>query len=236
MLFFNPMFLLFISPALLLAAWASWRVKSTYHAARQVDARLSGAAAARYILDQAGLHHVGIEMTQGFLSDHYDPREKMLRLSPEVYHEHSAASVGIAAHEAGHALQDAEAYSPLVIRNFAVPIANFGSSVALILAAIGAFLLMGYQSGLGTPLLILGIIGFGGTVFFQLVNLPVEFNASSRAKQILSEYQIVDGEGEVAVRKVLSAAAWTYVAATLQAVLTLTYYVLILLASSRRSD
>jgi uncharacterized protein len=236
MFFFDPMYLLFISPALLLAAWASWRVNVNYKKGQQVPTRLSGAAAARYILDQAGLHDVEIEITEGFLSDHYDPSAKVLRLSPEVFHEHTAASVGIAAHESGHALQDAERYAPLVIRNAAVPLANFGSTFALILAAIGAMLLMGYRSGLGAGILLIGIIGFGATVFFQLINLPVEFDASARAKRILDEHQIVDSEGAYAVKKVLSAAALTYVAATLQSLLTLTYYILLLVLGTQRRD
>jgi hypothetical protein len=233
---FDVWYLLFISPALLLAAWASWRVNVNFKKGQQVPTPLSGAAAARYILDNAGLHDVGIEMTEGFLSDHYDPTDKVLRLSPEVYHEHTAASVGIAAHEAGHALQDAERYAPLAIRNAAVPLANFGSSFALILAAVGAMLLMYYRSGFGAGILLLGIIGFAATVFFQLINLPVEFDASARAKRILEEHQIVDAEGAYAVRKVLSAAAMTYVAATLQSVLTIAYYILILVLGTRSRD
>jgi len=223
--FIDPLYLIIVAPAFLLAMWAQYRVKATYHEALQVDARLSGAAAARYILDSAGLQHVGIEMTQGMLSDHYDPRDKVLRLSPQVYNQNSAASVGIAAHEAGHALQDATNYAPLVIRNAAVPIASFGSSIAIFLLIIGA--LLAYAGSVfGQGLLLLGIVGFGGTVVFQLVNLPVEFNASTRAKQVLEQYQIVDEHGAVAVRKVLNAAAWTYVAGTLQTILTLLYFVL----------
>lgn len=235
MMIFDPMYFVFIAPALLLAAWASWRVNSNYRKGQQVPTPLSGAAAARYILDDAGLHDVQIEMTEGFLSDHYDPGHKVLRLSPEVYQAHTAASVGIAAHEAGHALQDAKGYAPLVIRNAAVPLANFGSSVAVIIAAIGAMLLFA-RSVLGPPVLIVGIIGFGATVFFQLINLPVDFDASARAKRILSEHQIVDAEGAYAVRKVLNAAAMTYVAATLQSLLTLAYYIMLLVLGTQRRD
>ena len=224
MFFFDPMYFVFAAPALLLALWAQWRVKSTYHEAQKVDARLSGAAAARHILDQAGLLDVGVEETQGFLSDHYDPRSRVLRLSPEVYRNRSAASVGIAAHEAGHALQHAHNYAPLVIRNAAVPVANFGSTIAIILFMIGLFLVYAEHS-IGMPLAIVGLVGFGGVLGFQLVNLPVEFDASSRAKRILDEYGIVDQSGSVAVRKVLNAAAWTYVAATLQTAMILLYYI-----------
>src|SRR6185369_4867897 len=121
---FDPVYFVFLAPAMLLMMWAQWRVKSAYASAMQIPSHLSGAAAARYILDQGGLHDVAIEETHGHLSDHYDPRDKVLRLSSEVYHTPSMAAVGIAAHEAGHALQDAHGYLPLVIRNAAVPAAT----------------------------------------------------------------------------------------------------------------
>src|SRR5687768_9793224 len=120
-MFFDPMYFIFIGPAILLMMWAQMRVRSTYHSASRVDARLSGAAAARHILDEAGLHDVGIEEVNGMLTDHYDPRHRVLRLSTDVYRGRSAASVGIAAHEAGHALQHAHNYMPLMVRNAAVP-------------------------------------------------------------------------------------------------------------------
>jgi Zn-dependent membrane protease YugP len=130
MFYFDPMYLLAIAPALLLGLWAQFRVKSTYHAAQQVPAPLTGAAAARHVLDSAGLQDVAVEETHGFLSDHYDPRAKVIRLSPEVYRTRSMAAVGIAAHEAGHALQDAQRYAPLVIRNLAVPVAGLAATSA----------------------------------------------------------------------------------------------------------
>jgi hypothetical protein len=210
-------YLLFLAPALILMLWAQMRVKSTYARAMKVDARLTGAAAARHLLDQAGCQNVGIEETQGMLSDHYDPRHKVLRLSHDVYHSRSAAAVGIAAHEAGHALQDAKGYMPLIIRNAAVPAATFGSNAAFLMIFAGFFL--------GQILIWAGIIAFACVVFFQVVNLPVEFDASNRAKKLLTDYQIVDGDGAAAVNSVLNAAAWTYVAATLQATLTLLYYI-----------
>lgn len=220
------MYLLFMLPAILLMMWAQAKVSSNFHYARGVDARLSGAAAARYILNQSGLQDVEIEETHGFLSDHYDPSARVIRLSPEVFHEHSAASVGIAAHEAGHALQHATNYAPLVIRNAAVPAAQFGPTAFVVLLILGMIM--------GNPLLVwIGIACYSGLVFFQLVNLIPEYDASARAKRILDEYQIVDEEGAVAVRKVLNAAAWTYVAGALQSVLTLAYYILIVMASSR---
>lgn len=218
-MFFDLKYLLFIAPALLLALWAQWRVRSSYLAGLNVPASMSGAAAARRILDAAGLQDVAIEQVPGQLSDHYDPREKVLRLSPEVYQGHTMASVGIAAHEAGHALQDAHRYAPLVVRNAAVPVANFGSGFSMLL----------FMVGLMVPalnfLLPVAIALFGAVVFFQLVNLPVEFNASSRAKEQLAMLGIVRAAEMDTVRGVLNAAAWTYVAATLQSVLTLLYLV-----------
>ncbi len=219
MMFFDPMYFIFIAPALLLAFWAQLRIKATYAKAQNKPAPLSGAAAARHILESAGLQNVDIEQIPGHLSDHYDPRAKVLRLSQEVYGSRSLAAVGIAAHEAGHAIQDARQYFPLVVRNAAVPAASFGSNASIILLILG--FIVQFQ-----PLVLLGIGLFGAVVFFQVVNLPVEFNASSRAKAQLVNLGIVDQEGLRYVNKVLGAAAWTYVAATLQAILTLLYLVL----------
>ena len=136
-MFFNFEYLLWIAPALLLALWAQLRVKSTYAAAQQMPAPLSGAAAARHILDSAGLQNVEIEQIPGQLTDHYDSQAKVLRLSPEVYQSRTLAAVGIAAHESGHALQDAHAYAPLMVRNAAVPVANFGSGISIMLIMAG---------------------------------------------------------------------------------------------------
>ncbi len=153
------------------------------------------------------------------LSDHYDSHAKALRLSPEVYNNRTLAAVGIAAHEAGHAIQDAHAYTPLVVRNAAIPAAQFGSSFSFILIFLGLV----FSSTMGF-LLLLGIALFSLFVFFQLVNLPVEFNASSRAKAELVNHGIVDQKDMIYVNRDLNATALTYVAATLQSVLTLTYY------------
>jgi uncharacterized protein len=217
MSFFDYNYLLYLAPALLLMLWAQWRVRSTYHAAQQQPAQLSGAAAARHILDSAGLRNIPIEQVPGTLSDHYDPREKVLRLSPAVYGGRTLAAVGIAAHESGHALQDAHAYAPLKIRNLAVPAASFGSGIGIWMMFFGAVFSFG-------PLLWIGLILFAGVVFFQLVNLPVEFNASSRAKAQLVSLGIVPQEEMVYVNRVLNAAAWTYVAGTLQSIMILLYY------------
>lgn len=217
---FDPLYFLFIAPAVLLGIWAQLRIKSTYAAAQRMPAPLSGAAAARHILDSAGMQNVEIELVPGRLSDHYDPRHKVLRLSQEVYQSRTLAAVGIAAHEAGHAIQDARAYAPLVVRNLAVPMAGFGSNASFILIMLGFF----FQAF--SFLVPIGIGLFGCFVFFQIVNLPVEFNASTRAKAQLVDLGMVSSEELVYVNRVLSAAAWTYVAATLQAILTLLYYII----------
>lgn len=212
-------YLLFVLPPFLLGLYAQYKVKSSFSSMSKVPARMPGAEAARRMLDSAGLQAVGIEQVPGHLSDHYDPRAKVLRLSPDVFHGRSMAAVGVACHEAGHAIQDAEHYAPLVIRNAAVPAASFGSN-------IGIWLLIGGAISTFEPLIWLGIIAFGATVFFQLVNLPVEFDASSRAKMELVEYGIISRDEAPYVAKVLNAAALTYVAATLQAVMTLLYLLL----------
>jgi len=221
MFFFDPLYFVFMAPAILLMMWAQARVHLTYRRGMQVNARLSGAAAARYILDRAGLQDVGVELAHGFLSDHYDPRDRVLRLSQEVYHTTSATAVGIAAHEAGHALQHAHRYAPLMIRNAAVPAARFGPWVFTILLIVGGLL---SRSPLGGPLLLGALAGLGCVVFFQVINLPVEFDASNRAKALLTEYGIVDPGAADDVRAVLNAAGWTYVAATLEVILQFAYY------------
>jgi len=228
-MFFDPMYLVYIAPALLLAFWAKSRMMSAYHEGHTIAAPLSGAAAARYILDAGGLHNVAIETSPGELSDHYSPTEKVLRLSPRNFSERSLSAVGIAAHEAGHALQDATQYWPMLFRNMAVPIANFGGSGGIMIMILGA--VMGMQS-----LIYVGIALFSGIVLFQLINLPVEYDASARAKRILVEQGIVPPHEMPYVNKVLNAAALTYVAGTLESILTLLYYASMFLGGSRSSD
>ena len=219
--FFDPKYFLYVGPAILLALWAQVKVKSAYAHASKIPARsgLSGAETAQRILNVHGINNVAIEPVQSFLGDHYDPKHKVLRLSPDVYHGRSLASLGIAAHEVGHAIQDATAYGPLAFRSGLVPMASIGSnmSVGLIIAGI----ILGF-----TGLAVVGLALFGVVVLFQLVNLPVEFNASKRARQVLLANGMVTAEEDRVVDKVLSAAAMTYVAATITAVLTLIYYVL----------
>jgi hypothetical protein len=219
-MFFHPLFWILVGPAFLLGMLAQLWVKAAYAKAQRRPAPLSGAAAARHVLDSAGLQNVDIQVVPGHLSDHYDPRHKVLRLSQEVYHSRSLAAVGIAAHEAGHAIQDARAYGPLVVRNLAVPAASFGSNSAFLLIILG-FLF-------SQVLLWVGIGLFACVVFFQLVNLPVEFNASTRAKAQLAQLGVVVSKEDTGyVNNVLSAAAMTYVAATIQAIMTLVFYVLL---------
>lgn len=215
-------YLLFIIPPFLLSLYAQWKVKSAFAKMSQMPARLSGMQAARRMLDANGLEQVPIERVPGQLSDHYDPRDKVVRLSQEVYDGYNLAAVGVACHEVGHALQDAKGYAPLAIRNLAVPAAGFGSNAGVMLLMAGVLLSI-------QPLLWLGILVFSGVVFFQLINLPVEFNASTRAKEQVITLGMASSTESPYISRVLNAAALTYVAATLQAVMTLLYYVFIAL-------
>jgi Zn-dependent membrane protease YugP len=219
MLFFDPMYFLFLAPGMLLAMWAQWRVKSAYAEAGRVYPRsgLSGAEAADDVLRSAHVDGVRIEPVDGYLSDHYVPGEKILRLSSGVFAQRSLAALGIAAHEAGHAIQDAYHYPLLGIRNAIVPLAGFGSSAGMLLILAGFVLHM-------AGLLYTGIFLFSGVVLFQLVNLPVEFDASRRARIALVQGGLVSPDEDVVVGRVLNAAAWTYVAATLSSVMVLLYY------------
>jgi Zn-dependent membrane protease YugP len=213
------MYWVFLAPGILLALWAQFRVHRAYAQAHEVPARsgLSGAEAAEAVLHEAGVSGVRVEPVEGFLTDHYVPSEKVLRLSPDVYAGRSLAALGIAAHEAGHAIQDSRRYPLLVIRNFLVPVAGFGSSVSWVLILVG-FLLSSLM------LVKVGIIAFSAVVVFQLINLPVEFDASRRARLALIEGGLVTRAEDETVGKVLNAAALTYVAATLTSVLTLVYF------------
>lgn len=220
-MFIDPLYIIMIIPALLLSVYAQIKVKSTYGKFSKVPSSrgLSGAQAARMILEAQGIRDVKIEMGKGFLSDHYDPRGKVLRLSQDVYGGYSLASVGVAAHEAGHAIQHAQGYMPLKLRSAIVPVASVGSKLAWPLLIIG-FIFM------SKSLISAGIVFFSAAVLFQLVTLPVEFDASIRALRALPATGVlVDSEVQGA-RKVLSAAAMTYVAAAAAAVLQLLYFLL----------
>lgn len=232
MFFFNPMYFVFALPALILGLWAQFKVKSNFTKYSRVGSRygLTGAEVARRMLDFNGLHNVQIEQVSGFLSDHYDPRHKVLRLSPDVYKSPSLAAAGVAAHEAGHALQDQHSYAPLRLRSAIVPGVQIGSWLGPIIFMVGLFM----SSTFGESIAWFGLILFGLTAVFALVTLPVEFDATRRAKQALVTQGMLGNDEMVGVNKVLDAAALTYVAAAVQAVMTLLYYVSLL--SGRRND
>lgn len=229
MFYFDPLYLILALPGLLLGLWAQMRVKGTFnkYARVRTTRNLTGAEVARHLLDGQGLHDIRIEETQGFLSDHYDPRTRVLRLSPDVYRTPSVAAAGVAAHEMGHALQHSAGYAPLQIRSAIVPVVQFGSMLGPILFMIGFFLRF-------TTLAWLGVIFFAGAVVFSLVTLPVEFDASRRAKALLTSSGILTMDESQGVNKVLGAAALTYVAAAIAAIGQLLYYVLLLSGGSRR--
>lgn len=231
-MFFDPLYLLIVGPTILLALWAQFRVKSAYSKWSDVPSSrgVSGAEAAATVLRQAGLHDVRIEETQGFLSDHYDPRDRTLRLSPDVYRGRTVAAIGIGAHEAGHAIQHAEHYAPLKLRSAIVPLASIGSWLAWPMIFLG-MLLQAYNLALA------GVAAFALLVVFQLITLPVEFDASRRAKMQLAHAGLAAvGEEREGVESVLSAAALTYVAATITALAQLFYFALQLGLFGRRSE
>ena len=226
-MYFDFYYLVLVVPALILSIWAQIKVKSTFAKYSRVRSsrNMTGRDAAELLLRANSITGVRIEPVAGSLTDHYEPASKVLRLSRPVYGEHSIAAIGVAAHETGHALQDAFSWGPLVLRSTLVPVANIGSSAGHVLAVAGIFLSL--------PVLInIGIILFGAAVAFYLVTLPVEFNASARAIRILRSGGLL-GDAELrGVRKVLSAAALTYVASALTALMSLLR--LVLLSRSRR--
>lgn len=207
-----------IIPAFALAIWAQFKVKSTYNRFSEVASRsgMTGAQVARRILDANGLLNVRVEEVEGVLTDHYHPKDKVVRLSQPIYASNSLAALAVAAHETGHAVQDQLGYAPMAIRANLVPVANFGSSLAFPLFFIG-FL---FSAKMGW-LMDLGILFFAGAVLFHIVTLPVEFNASSRAVRILSSGGYLAPDEVQGAKKVLDAAAWTYVAAASMAVMQL---------------
>jgi len=218
-MFFWDYTFFFLIPPLLLAFYAQAKVRGTYAKFSRVGSSsgVSGARMAQEILNMGGAHQVKIEETQGQLSDHYDPRKKVLRLSPGVYKNNSIAALGIAAHEAGHALQHHTGYAPLHLRNGIYPVASLGSTLAFPLFLIGFFM-----SSKGPSILMdIGILLFTGAVLFSVLTLPVEFNASKRAMALLGERGYLKGQELDGARSVLSAAALTYVASTAMAAMQL---------------
>jgi Zn-dependent membrane protease YugP len=225
--FFSPLYFIFALPALVLGLWAQWRVRSAFGRYSRVAAMsgMTGAQAARRILDTNGLHHVAVERVGGMLSDHYDPRSKTLRLSEQVYGTPSLAALGVAAHEAGHALQDQTNYGPLALRSAMVPTVQIGSWLGPIIFLVGLFM----AGAFGTTLAWVGLAIFGATALFSIVTLPVEFDASKRAKELLVSTGILAPQELQGASSVLNAAALTYVAAALQAIMTLLYYATLLM-------
>ena len=225
--FWGDWTLIVLIPALIFTTWAQINVQTTYNKYSKMAMRhgFTGYEAARRILDANGLRHVSIEMISGHLTDHYDPRANVIRLSGTVYQSNSAAAVGVAAHEAGHAVQHAVGYFPIRVRTAIIPLTRFGSMMAMPLFIIGLFAAI-------EPLMLLGIAFFATATLFQLITLPVEFNASRRAVEALDGYGMFTEEEIRATRKVLGAAALTYVAALATSLLQLLR--LFLLASNRR--
>lgn len=228
-MFYDPTMILLI-PAIILSIYAQFKISSTYKRYSQVRGRAgyTGSQAARAILHAKGLYDVRVEPVRGHLSDHYDPRSQAVRLSEDVYYGSSLASLAVAAHESGHAIQHATGYIPLQLRSTFVPVASFGSNLGPMLILVGLFV-PSYNF-----LLQLGIVAFAAAVLFQLITLPVEYNASSRAMALLQDQGMLAQEEVKGARRVLSAAALTYLAAALVAVLQLARFILI--AQGRNSD
>ena len=223
-------YLIFMIPALLLSLWASFRTKSAFNKYQKVrTARgLTGAQAAHEMLQRAGIFDVKIVQTQGFLSDHYNPVNKTLALSPPVYASNSVSAIGVACHEAGHAIQHATKYAPLWLRSALVPMANIGSTLSYIIILAGLLLLQSQTT------VYFGILLFSAVVLFQLVTLPVEYDASARAKKLAVENGIILPQEREGMDRVLNAAALTYVAAAVSSIGTLLYY--LMLAGGMRRD
>ena len=221
MFYFDPLYLMMLLPAVILAGIASLLVKSTFSRYSRVRAYsgMTGAQAAERMMRSNGVFDVRVEETGGFLSDHYDPRQKVLRLSPDVYRGNSLASIGVACHEAGHALQHATQYAPLTLRSMLVPVTGFSSSFAFYVFFAGMLFRM-------QPLLYAGCIMFAAAFVFSLVTLPVEWDASARAKQHMVMSGIVSPGQESEAGRVLNAAFLTYVAAAVSSLLTLLYYLM----------
>jgi len=231
---FDPLWLMMMAPAMLLALWAQFKLKSTYAKYSKVGSALwlTGADTARIILDRNGLSNIEIFPVEGELSDHYDPTKKAVFLSEGIYGSTSLAAVGVAAHEVGHAIQHKMAYGPLELRMRVVKTTNIASQIGMVLIMIGFFLSASQGSGWGSNLLWLGILLFSTVALFQAITLPVEFDASRRAKDELGRLGLVTPQENQQVSKVLSAAALTYVAALAQSLMQLMYYVM----AARRRD
>lgn len=233
---FDPLYLGMIFIITVLSMLAQSSLKKTFSSYASVDnaRNLTGSQTARMILDRNGLQHIGVEEVRGQLTDHYDPRSKVVRLSESNYNTKGLASLAVAAHECGHAIQDKEHYSMLVLRSKLAPVAQISSGLSQVLIMIGLSMLLLAASSFGSFILLLGILLFAVAVLFQVVTLPVEFDASNRAMKILEADGYLTSSEVPGARKVLRAAAMTYVVAALAAVLQLLYFITRYLAASRR--
>lgn len=232
-MYFDWTYLVFLAPALLFSMWASARVKSSYRRYSSQYSRrgLTAAQAAQQVLRAAGVYDVSIQRVSGELTDHYDPKDNVIRLSDSVFAASSTAAIGVACHEAGHAIQYAESYGPVRLRSAIIPVCNLGAQLSGPLIFAG-FLLAGFSESL-IVLAYLGIIGFALATLFQLVTLPVEFNASRRAMEAIQSQSILDEEELKGVKSVLSAAALTYVAALAVSLMQLLRFIVLV---NRRRD
>ena len=242
-LFWGDWTILIMIPALIFTLWAQFRVKSTFEKYEKIPNRrgLTGADVARRVLDAAGLYHVRVEHVRGHLTDHYDPRDNVIRLSEATYGSRGIAALGVAAHEAGHAVQHAEGYAPIKVRTAIIPLTRFGSMLAMPLFVIGMILpsfasapavtegaeVVATGNPIGEVLMLLGILFFSFSTLFQLVTLPTEFNASGRAMKALEEGGILSDDELPAAQSTLNAAAMTYVAALATSLLSLLRLILI---------
>lgn len=227
-------YLVFMLPALALGLWAQFKVKSTFNKYSNISnsRRMTGAQAARMILDQNQLTHIRVEQVAGSLTDHYDPKAQVIRLSDSVYRSTSIGAIGVAAHEAGHAVQHAENYVPIRIRSAIIPVCNFGSALGPGMIFAGCL----FAGDFGTKLIFLGIILFSLVAVFQLVTLPVEYNASNRALRVIGDSGLFEDKDYKGAKKVLSAAALTYVAALVTTLLQILYYIVRFFGVGRRDD
>lgn len=223
---FDPIYFLFMIPPLLFSLWASWQTKSNFkkYSRVPVSSGLSGAEAAARLLEGAGINDVSVTRSRGLLSDHYNPVQKTLALSDGVYESRSLAAVGIAAHEAGHAIQHARHYAPLKLRSALVPTASIGSNLGYVVMMLGLFMTFFVGGALGQTVVVFGAVLFSAVLIFQLVTLPVEFDASRRAKALVVDSGIVGVAERRGMDRVLNAAAMTYVAAVASSIATLLYF------------
>ena len=229
--FIDYWYIVLVVPAMLLAAWAQFRVKSTFKKFAKVpnNRRITGAYAAQAVLSYYGISNVRIERVNGSLTDHFDPKTNVIRLSDDVYNSTSVAAIGVACHEAGHAAQHAEGYAPIRIRNSILPVCNIGSTLGIPLALIGLF--MGAE-----PIIYLGILLYAGIFIFHLATLPVEFNASRRAISVIDSTDLLYDDEIGGAKKVLFAAAMTYVASMLVALANVLRFALRILAMNNRRN